>query len=178
MSKAVLILEEMPKQCICCPCYCEDVEECRATNKDVTVHEAVYVASRPEWCPLVYMSEIKSVDEVAPTYAHRPVVKKHYMIVCTNGVRVVYWYKEFKRYLKDKIVRYNEKQHEYTIGDAAVRFVSNQIYETRAKYGYRGEVIDEDSFESLFYVYLDKYGIWHPQSSKEVDVWAYNTIDI
>lgn len=110
------------------------------------------------------------IGEFVSKYIHEHHIRKCYMIVCSNSVRVVYWYKEFRRYLKDKIVRYNEAQHEYIIGDVAIRFVSTKIYETRARYGYRGEVIDEDSFESSFYEYLDKYGIWHPQSSEGVSV--------
>lgn len=70
-KKARLVLPEMPKQCICCPCYSDNIEECRATDKNVTIHDAIYVANRPEWCPLEYINQndgtiVENINSMSP----------------------------------------------------------------------------------------------------------------
>lgn len=53
--KAILVIDEMPNQCIECPCYRQVrddsflLEYCNANEKRLTWQE---VAEVPEWCPL------------------------------------------------------------------------------------------------------------------------------
>lgn len=66
MSKAVLVLDEMP---LCC-------EECRFTdsggdicclcNKDISEHE--YQAQKPDWCPLRELPEKEDLQEQDENY--------------------------------------------------------------------------------------------------------------
>lgn len=50
MSKAVLVLDRMPKSCDECYCYNSKCGVCGPMNKEVCVEETV--EKRPEWCPL------------------------------------------------------------------------------------------------------------------------------
>lgn len=47
--KAILVLDEMPKGCVCCPCSDDEDHFCRAKSE--------YYSSwkRPSWCPLKKM---------------------------------------------------------------------------------------------------------------------------
>ena len=44
--KAILVLDEMPKGCVCCPCSDDEDHFCRAKS------EYYYSLGRPSWCPL------------------------------------------------------------------------------------------------------------------------------
>lgn len=58
--KAILVIDEMPNQCLECPCYRQVrgntllLEYCNANEKRLTWQEVVEV---PEWCPLKPMPE-------------------------------------------------------------------------------------------------------------------------
>lgn len=69
--KAILVIDEMPNQCIECPCYRQVrddsflLEYCNANEKRLTWREVVEV---PEWCPLKPLPEFKPMTKADSTY--------------------------------------------------------------------------------------------------------------
>lgn len=57
--KAILMLNEMPKECLLCPCYCHSEE---FDNEFCKVNLQAFMSAeerdnRPEWCPLKPLPE-------------------------------------------------------------------------------------------------------------------------
>lgn len=68
--KAVLVIDEMPNQCIECPCYRQSqykklFEWCNVTDRQLTWQEVVRT---PEWCPLKPLPKIKPMTKADSTY--------------------------------------------------------------------------------------------------------------
>ena len=65
MTKAILLLDEMPKRCIDCPCmymiknshYCKHY--CKATIDKDCYREIENICERSSWCPLKLMPQHK-----------------------------------------------------------------------------------------------------------------------
>lgn len=65
--KAILVLDEMPQDCVCCPCYrqakYEYLEDCAKALRPLTPEER---DNRPSWCPLLEINDnIAKLIEVA-----------------------------------------------------------------------------------------------------------------
>lgn len=66
--KAILMLSEMPKECLLCPCYCHSEE---FDNEFCKVNLQAFMSAeerdkRPEWCPLIEINDnIARLIEVA-----------------------------------------------------------------------------------------------------------------
>lgn len=64
--KSILVIDEMPNQCIECPCYRQVrgntllLEYCNANEKRLTWQEVVEV---PEWCPLKPLPELMPYEQ-------------------------------------------------------------------------------------------------------------------
>lgn len=59
MSKAILLLDEMPVRCIDCPCmyvvknsHTSESDYCKATNDKGFYLRIENICERPKWCPL------------------------------------------------------------------------------------------------------------------------------
>ena len=60
--KAILMLDEMPKECIECPCADYVLNMCRASLSS----EEINTSGKPDWCPLIEINDnIAKLVEVA-----------------------------------------------------------------------------------------------------------------
>lgn len=62
MSKAILVLDEMPEYCDSCPCCDEEWDQCIATGEELTydvyfLYENGCSYKKPDWCPLRELPE-------------------------------------------------------------------------------------------------------------------------
>ena len=67
MSKAILVLDEMPYYCNNCPCFHDETEACQVDGVlefRVPYDGKSYKNPRPDWCPLRPVPEYKDVYHI------------------------------------------------------------------------------------------------------------------